>query len=92
MFKKILVSTAALAMMTGAALAQSEGTSALDNKDMMKPFYTDDTMKTMRSNDEIAAAVKAMSTEDKAKIAKECENAQSPRDTFCQSFNQANKM
>lgn len=90
MFRTILAAAAALTMITG-ALAQS-GTSALDNADMMKPFYTDDARTTMKSKEEVSAAVKAMNTEDRAKIAEECKDAKSPHDTFCEAFNEANKM
>lgn len=98
MLRKLLVGAAALTMMAGAAMAQTsgssstEGTSALDNPETMKPFYSDEGMTTLRSNDEISAAVKAMNTEDKAKIAQECQNVTTQRESFCKAFNDANKM
>lgn len=96
MFRKLLVGAAALTMMTGAAFAQaatgSEGTSALDDPEMMKPFYTDEGMTTLRSDEEVAVAVKAMKDEDRARIVEECKNVNSPRASFCESFNKANQM
>ena len=92
MLRKLLVGAAALTMITGAALAQSDGTSALDNPEMMQPFYSDEARTQMKSPEEISAAVKAMNTEDRAKLAEECKNVTSPRASFCESFNKANQM
>lgn len=89
MFKKFVLAVAALSMMGASALAASDG--ALDNKEMMKPFYSDDGMTTLRSTEELTVAIKAMATNDRDKLAKECMDTTSQKNTFCQSFNEINK-
>lgn len=74
-FKMLTMGAMALAMMTGSALAASGnggGTSALDNPEKMAPFYTDSSMKTMRSDSEFKAAWMAMKEEDRASMLKDC--------------------
>ena len=47
----------ALTMVSGEAFADSTtGSTALDNKEMMAPFYSDAEMKTIRSDEEFKAA------------------------------------
>jgi len=59
-FKMLTMGAMALAMMTGAALATGNGTSALDNPEKMAPCYTDSGMKTMKSEAEFKTAWMAM--------------------------------
>ncbi|MGN6306029.1 MAG: hypothetical protein ACTHNH_14505 [Mesorhizobium sp.] len=83
--KKLLISAFALTMMTGSALAAGGTTSALDNKDMMAPFYTDSNMKTMKSDDEFKAAWMAMKQEDRDMITKECStDTEKLHNDFCE--------
>lgn len=64
----------ALSMVAGSALAASggTGTSALDDPAKMQPFYTDSTMKKMRSNDEFIKAWKALTPEDQKMMMTAC--------------------
>jgi hypothetical protein len=52
---------------------------------MMKPFYTDSTMKTMVPEEEFKAAWMKMSKEDQAEVMKECgdEAIAKDHDNFC---------
>ena len=89
-----------------AAWAQSEGTGTnapdsetgskaapgvLDDPAKMKPFYTDESMMTLRSPSELATSFQAMNTEDREAVAKECQNVNTQRESFCKAFNDANK-
>lgn len=107
MLRKMIIAAAFGLATIGAAAAQSGssgGTTAtdaetgaqaapgvLDDPVMMKPFYTDDTMQTLRPSTEFGAAVKALNTNDRDKIAKQCEQSTTQKGTFCQAFNEANK-
>lgn len=107
MFRKLLIATAICALTSTAALSQTDGSGSnatddatgaakapgmLDDPAAMKPFYTDDSMTTMRSMDEMRAAVKEMNENDKAKITEECKNSTTQRSSFCKAFNDANQM
>ena len=99
-FKKIALAAAAVTMLSGAAMAQDKSLatgstatdgmprpgSLLENKEKMAPFYTDETMSTLRSTDEIKSAFQAMSPDDQKMLREECQNVTSPRDTFCQGL------
>lgn len=80
-----LASAAALALMLagGAAYAQTATTTApdttqadklqpLDDPAMMKPFFTDDSMSTMRSDEEMKTAWTAMSAEHQKAMKDQC--------------------
>ena len=49
----------------------------LSNPEVMGPFFTDDTMTTMRSTDEMKTAWVAMSADDQAAMRAECETTTS---------------
>lgn len=61
-----------------------------DMKKIMRPFYTDDGMKTPKTGDDFMAAYKSMSAEDLAKMKAFCAGSNSPRDTTCENFNAIN--
>ncbi len=97
--KSLALAAATLAMLSGAAIAQSSdvdqtktntvsptGSTALEDKTLMTPFYTDDSMTTLRTGDEFNAAFNAMSSEDKERVRSECANSTSPREAFCESI------
>lgn len=88
--KMICMSAMALSMLTGAALAAGgDNTSALDNPEKMQPFYTDSSMKTMKSDEEMKAAWMAMSKEDQEMMSKECSNdAEKLHNDFCEKAKQ----
>jgi len=90
MISKLLMGVFALTVMTGTAFAANDtGTSALDNKDMMTPFYTDADMKTMRSDDEFKAAWMALTQEDRDAVTKECSNdTEKLHNDFCEKTKQ----
>jgi hypothetical protein len=75
----------AFSLTGGAALAAGNGSSALDNSEMMKPFYTDATMKTMVPEEQFKAAWMKMSQTDQAAVMKECSDAAIAKehDNFC---------
>lgn len=76
--RKILsIAAMSIVMATGAAFAQTTTTGAAtdpsaEDKALYQPFYTDDTMGTMRSDDEFAAAWTAMTAENQAKVREQC--------------------
>ncbi|WP_421912216.1 hypothetical protein [Mesorhizobium sp.] len=85
-FKMLTMGAIALAMTSGAALAGgSTGTSALDDPAKMAPFYTDSSMKTMRSDEEFKTAWMAMKEEDRASMKKDCGDnvIGKSHDSFC---------
>ncbi|MEO9340145.1 hypothetical protein ABFT80_22190 [Mesorhizobium sp. SB112] len=101
--KLLSVAAMAFAISTGAAFAQAEsndpGSSAqgtnssmggiMDNPTVMSPFYTDESMKTLRSKEEVMGMYGKMAAEDQAKIKEECANVTSPRDSFCETIKDA---
>lgn len=90
MINKMILGTFALTMMTGAAFADNTtGSSALDNKDMMTPFYTDAEMKTMRPDEDFKAAWMAMTQEDRDSVTKECDtDSEKLHNDFCEKTKQ----
>ncbi len=49
-------------------------TNSLEDTDMMKPFFTDDTMTTMRPMEELKSAWAAMSEENRTTMLRDCED------------------
>ena len=73
--KNICFGALALSMIGGTALAAGgDNTSALDDSAKMAPFYTDNTMKTMRGMDEFKAAWMGMTKDDQTAMTKACED------------------
>ena len=70
----------AFSMIGGAALA-----GALDEPDTMAPFFTDSSMKTMKSHDEMKAAWDATPKAKQDEMMKECQDAamSKPHAEFC---------
>ncbi|MDX8479586.1 hypothetical protein RFN28_14010 [Mesorhizobium sp. VK24D] len=91
--KMICFGAMALSMVAGSAFAAASGagTSALDDPAKMQPFYTDSTMKKMRSSDEFTRAWKALTPADQKLIAAACDdeaknaNATNTHPEFCSS-------
>ncbi|MBZ9854136.1 hypothetical protein LB566_10005 [Mesorhizobium sp. CA13] len=90
--KMICVGAMTLSMLAGSALAAAnKGTSALDDPAKMQPFYTDSSMKKMRSGDEFAKVWKALTPEDQKMMMTACEdeakdaNAANSHPEFCSS-------
>jgi hypothetical protein len=95
---KILLAASMALMMAGASFAQeTSSTSASDrggsdpanylNSPSVHQFYTDDSMTTLRSKEEIKAAWEAMSEEDQASLSTACEaNTDPNRDELCLSM------
>ena len=83
---RILSSAAlALSLMGSAAIAQ-DSPRILEDQAMMKSFYADDTMTTMRTAEEMKAAFSAMTPDNQAMMKKECMDNQSPKfQDFCGS-------
>ena len=65
--KMICLGAFAFAALSGAALA-----GALDNPRSMSPFFTDSSMKTMKSDDELRAAWTSMSKADQDAMKADC--------------------
>ncbi len=86
--RKLILASAIIPLLTMSAFA--DGTSALDKKDM-KEFYTDEAMTTVKSNDDMAAAIKKMDPSTLARVTAHCKDVNSPRASFCESFNAINK-
>ncbi|AZN96423.1 hypothetical protein EJ066_03480 [Mesorhizobium sp. M9A.F.Ca.ET.002.03.1.2] len=89
-YKMIVLSAMALSMVSGVSLAAGDtGTSALDAK--MQPFFTDSSMKTLRSDDEFVTAWKALTDDDRMAMTKMCDeeaanaNAANTHPEFCSS-------
>jgi hypothetical protein len=99
-FRSLALAAATISLLSGAALAQEgedqsssttgsvEKSTALDQaqRQMRAPFYTDDTMATMRTGDEFSAAWTAMSADDQQSIRDQCANSTSPEDEFCRGI------
>lgn len=60
------------------------------NDKFMKPFYTDESMTTVKTGDDFVAAYKSMSPEDLAMMKEMCAQSASQKDTTCVSFNAVN--
>lgn len=86
MFSKLLISAFAITMMCGATFAaNTTGSSALDSKDKMTPFYTDADMNTIKSDEDFKAAWMAMTQEDRDQFSKECDSdTEKLHNDFCE--------
>jgi hypothetical protein len=89
---KMLPIAALAAMLAGGAFAQTAPvqdetgpapavdpttTSSLENTNLMSPFFTDDTMTTMRPMEEMKSAWAAMSEENRTTMIRDCEGNES---------------
>ncbi len=99
MKRKFLAATALTLMLaSGAAYAQTSTTAdpaasdpaaadkmkPLEDPTMMKPFFSDEAMTTMRSDDEIKAAWAAMSADNQKMMKDECAKTDSTKSAeFC---------
>jgi hypothetical protein len=96
---KKLLSTAALVMALSGGIAIAQETSAttggsddaqnsiMDDKKIMGPFFTDDTLSTMKSSDELKQAYLALSAEDQKRMKDDCtRNAVPTWNDFCASI------
>jgi hypothetical protein len=71
--KAILVGVIALSMASSAALAGGrKGSSALDDPDLMKTFYTDAEMKNLKTDVELKTVWNSTAQEDREAMIKEC--------------------
>lgn len=93
--KSLALAAVATTMFAGVALAQTDQTQTnsttptggvLEDQMKMKPFYTDESMTTLRTGDEFTAAFNAMSSEDRDRVRAECQNSTSPREAFCEAI------
>ncbi|GLS30948.1 hypothetical protein SAMN04488498_11426 [Mesorhizobium albiziae] len=81
----------ALGLSAGVAMAQtssSGGTDAaasiLTDAATMKPFFSDEAMATMKSDEEVKAAFNALPAEQQKQMKSECQNATDPKyKDFC---------
>ena len=98
--KNFISATALAVMLASSAFAQTQpaapaGDPAAADKLMsiedpvaMKPFFSDDAMTTMRSDDEMKAAWSAMSKENQAAVKKQCKASTSEKmKDFCGKVN-----
>ena len=53
-----------------------------DNKDMMAAFFTDESMTTLKSDEEVKTAFDAMGAEDQAQMKSACERAMNNRGSY----------
>lgn len=53
-----------------------------DNKEMMAPFFTDDSMTTLKSDAEVKSAFDAMGAEDQSQMKSACERAMAKRGSY----------
>jgi hypothetical protein len=84
--KILLLGVMTATVIGGAAYAAGgDHTSALDDPAKMQPFYTDSTMKTMKSDDDFKAAWMAMTQEDRDSMTKDCadDKIAPSHDPFC---------
>jgi len=83
--KNIFLGAMALSVVSGVAFA-----GALDEPTNMAPFFTDSSMKTMKSEADFKAAWMAMKEEDRAGMMKECgdEAIAKAHDNFCKMTKQ----
>lgn len=82
MSMKILALATLAATLFGTALVQAEG-SIFDDKEKMKPFYTDESMTTLRTGDDFDRVFNALPDDDKQRFRDECQNNVSQRDDYC---------
>ena len=78
--KRMMLSVAALAMMSGLAIAQ-DSPRAMDDwmKENGSKFYTDEGMTTMRPEADVMAAFGALKPEEQAVMKDSCTKGDSPR-------------
>ena len=89
--KLVSVALFALGMAAGAATAQTSSSGNTDaapkifqDPTTMKPFFTDDTMATLRSEEEVKAAFNALPAEQQQDMKSQCETATDPKyKDFC---------
>lgn len=87
--KAIFIALAAVCLAGGTAFARS---SALDQEDTMQTFYQDKDMKQMKTGDDFAAAVKALSPEKLKAISQGCHEDAAGEKThtdFCSALDSA---
>lgn len=82
--KMLCLGALAVTMAGGAAFAASD-TTALDNPETMKPFYSDSEMKTLVPETDFEAAWMKMTEDNKTKIVRECseEDVVKAHEDFC---------
>lgn len=81
--KNVCLGALAATVLAGAALA-----GALDEPKMMSPFFTDASMKTMKSDADMKKVWAAMAKGDQDKMMKECNDAamSKPHAKFCEKL------
>jgi hypothetical protein len=81
--------TAFLSLLTASVIAGSAFAGILDEPKMMAPFFTDKTMKTMKSDADMKKAWAKMSKKHQATMMKECQDAamSKPHAEFCAKLN-----
>jgi hypothetical protein len=53
-----------------------------ENSEMLAPFFTDESMTTLKSDDEVKSAFEAMGAEDQSQMKSACERAMSKRGSY----------
>ena len=81
--KKTMIVAAALAssMFAGSVMAMEINNSFTD-KEMMSPFYTDDTMATGKSEAEVKQILSEMNPQAREALKKDCDDPKQYRDQF----------
>ncbi|MBZ9673643.1 hypothetical protein [Mesorhizobium sp. ES1-3] len=82
-----MLSIAVLATtLAGGAFAQTASdptvTSSFEDTTLMRPFFSDDTMRTLRSDAEIRSAFNAMSPSAQKRLIKDCDNPKQHRNAY----------
>jgi hypothetical protein len=57
-------------------------TSSFEDTTLMRPFFSDEPMQTLRSDEEIRAAFNAMSPEAQERLIKDCEDPRQHREQY----------
>ena len=78
-----------LSLLTASVIAGSAFAGILDEPKMMAPFFTDKTMKTMKSDADMKKAWAKMSKKHQTTMMKECQDAamSKPHAEFCAKLN-----
>ncbi|EHK53323.1 hypothetical protein [Allomesorhizobium alhagi] len=87
---KVLPIAVLAATLAGGAFAQSgpapavdpTTTGSLEDPTLMRPFFTDDTLTTMRSDEEIRAAFNDMSPTAQERLIQDCDNPAKHREQY----------
>jgi len=81
--------TAFLSLLAASVIAGSAFAGILDEPKMMAPFFTDKTMKTMKSDADMKKAWAKMSKKHQTTMMKECQDAamSKPHAEFCAKLN-----